>query len=420
MSGPGSPAAVRLAAAVFAKTHEIQLFKRDHQPDRAAVMAMVAVLTALKAEYAAAAGEPYGSKAKKGRQRKLAAAQVQQLRSAESAAAVTGPDDTAARGVAADGAAAAAGGDRTTSGVPPGTVCLEEQEADRVYSTTANPADRANVGLYRNRFRPQGILVDDPATALTCVSQQQQFRDMYANTDWPEQHRHLLDDMDVVKFTIDRTAQHLLHNLQVRLIDELYSSFGKTGESWDGYTLMFRSWGPSKDERKPVTELFQEYCEEIYRPIIFAMLFGVAGWAEVSPFWEKFKSCTIKVMDNTTFYRQNIFHMHIDGKVGILDPKDHAQRHYSRFLFSIVTDALDAAPEETDDPLTYGTTVYPLWQPKTGFNDNHEYHKYMHEWYRDRGLENSGLPRPHYEIPEDLTYRAKTGASRLILAPTTT
>jgi hypothetical protein len=53
--------------------------------------------------------------------------------------------------------------------------------------------------------------------------------------------------------------------------------------------------------------------------------------------------------------------------------------------------------------------VYPLWQPRTGFNDNHEYHSYMQAWYRDRGLENSGLPRPHYEIPEELTYRAKTG-----------
>ena len=33
----------------------------------------------------------------------------------------------------------------------------------------------------------------------------------------------------------------------------------------------------------------------------------------------------------------------------------------------------------------------------------------MQEWYLDRGLENSGLPRPHYTIPEELLYRAKTG-----------
>ena len=33
----------------------------------------------------------------------------------------------------------------------------------------------------------------------------------------------------------------------------------------------------------------------------------------------------------------------------------------------------------------------------------------MHSLYLDRGLENDGLARPHYEIPEDLVYRAQTG-----------
>lgn len=33
--------------------------------------------------------------------------------------------------------------------------------------------------------------------------------------------------------------------------------------------------------------------------------------------------------------------------------------------------------------------------------------------YLDRGLENSGLPRPHYEIPEDLVYRATSGTYEL-------
>ena len=44
--------------------------------------------------------------------------------------------------------------------------------------------------------------------------------------------------------------------------------------------------------------------------------------------------------------------------------------------------------------------VYPIWQPRFGFASNHEFHRYMHARYADRGLENSGLPRPHYEIPE--------------------
>jgi hypothetical protein len=66
-----------------------------------------------------------------------------------------------------------------------------EEEAGRVYSTTANPDNRQNVDLYRNRFRPADGGTD-PATAVACVSRQQQFRDMYTGTDWPEQHRHLL------------------------------------------------------------------------------------------------------------------------------------------------------------------------------------------------------------------------------------
>eukprot|EP01048_Picozoa_sp_COSAG05_P011569 COSAG05_NODE_1099_length_5888_cov_9.758335_3_plen_160_part_00 len=117
----------------------------------------------------------------------------------------------------------------------------------------------------------------------------------YANTDWPEQHRHLLDDMDVVKFTIDPAAQRLLHTLQVGLVDEPYNAFGKTAESWDGYTLMFRNGWPSRDNRKPVTDLFQQYCEDVYRPLVFALLFGRAGWAAIADHWATFKSCTIKV-----------------------------------------------------------------------------------------------------------------------------
>jgi hypothetical protein len=130
--------------------------------------------------------------------------------------------------------------------------------------------------------------------------------------------------MDVVKFTIDPAAQRLLHRIQVALVDEPYASFGRAEGSWEGYTLMFRNGRPSRDNRKPVADLFHEYVEEVYRPIIFAILFGEAGWAEVGAHWDKFKSCTINVMDNTSFYGESIFHMHIDGKVGIRDEKDYA------------------------------------------------------------------------------------------------
>ena len=106
--------------------------------------------------------------------------------------------------------------------------------------------------------------------------------------------------------------------------------------------------------------------------------------------------------EKTPFYNEPVFHMHIDGKVGVHKPNDHAQRQTSRMLFSIVTDALaDAAQSEAaQSAREFGTTVYPIWQPRFGFASNHEFHRYMHARYADRGLENSGLPRPHYEIPE--------------------
>ena len=114
------------------------------------------------------------------------------------------------------------------------------------------------------------------------------------------------------------------------------------------------------------------------------------------------RSCTIKVCERTPFYNEPVFHMHIDGKVGVHKPNDHAQRQTSRMLFSIVTDALaDAAQSDAaQSAREFGTTVYPIWQPRFGFASNHEFHRYMHARYADRGLENSGLPRPHYEIPE--------------------
>ena len=55
----------------------------------------------------------------------------------------------------------------------------------------------------------------------------------------------------------------------------------------------------------------------------------------------------------------NIFHMHIDGKIGLLEERNYAQKHASRLLFSIVTDTLGPGGEEAAaiDGRKYGTTV---------------------------------------------------------------
>jgi len=212
--------------------------------------------------------------------------------------------------------------------------------------------------------------------------------------------------MDVIKFTVHPRVQQMLHHLQVGLVDEPYDAFGRTIGSWEGYTLMFRNGFPSKDLRKPCTDVFQEYCEAVYCPILFAMLYG-SGWHEIQQHWSQFKSCTIKVSESADFWGENIFHMHIDGKIGLLQKNNHSQSRMSRMLFSIVTDTLD---QEVDvSAYEYGTTVYPLWQPKVGFKSNHQFHNYMQQQYYECGLENSGLPRPHYRIPEELVYRATAG-----------
>ena len=98
---------------------------------------------------------------------------------------------------------------------------------------------------------------------------------------------------------------------------------------------------------------------------------GGSGWQAISPHWSKFKSCTIKVCDSDTSFIGNdalddndgayirwrwldtgakpcswlinagkdIFHMHIDGKIGMREEKNRSQGRMSRLLFSIVTGA---------------------------------------------------------------------------------
>ena len=293
-----------LAARVTAKCAEIRDLKSTKpKPAKEAIMSLVEELKRLKLQYEKAAGEPWGQKGAGARRtRAHAAVQAQQLHRCvenERGRATYPPAELTAAGVG--GGSTPELSDRPVEGEGEGEgEGVGEQEA-RCYSTTANPENRENVDLYRSRFR-QTTCSSSPSTTLACVSRQQQFFDVYANTDWPEKHRHLLNEMDVVKFVIDPAAQRLLHNLQVALVDKPYCEFGKTDHSWAAYTLMFRNGWPSRDNRKPVTDLFQQYCEDVYLPIVCAFLFGRAGWDEISEYWSTFKSCTIKVMDNTSFY----------------------------------------------------------------------------------------------------------------------
>ena len=270
----------------------------------------------------------------------------------------------------------------------------KEDSESQWYPSTANPENRKNIELHCNRFRSQ----KNP--------EPEYFEELYKSDEWRKNHVHL-DELPVSRFHMHHSVQQMIYKMQTLLVDNPYNSFGKTEGSWDNYTLMFRNGWNVGDKRKPVTEDFQEFCEKIYVPIITRMFFG-DGWEQVKDHWGSFKSCTIKVCEgDQNFLGDNVFHMHIDGRVGLLQKRNYSQRHMSRLLFSIVTDVVEHEDHKTN--LENGTTVYPIWQPRKGFQSNQAFHKYMQAKYYECGLKNSGLPRPHYGIPEDLVYRAVSG-----------
>ena len=234
----------------------------------------------------------------------------------------------------------------------------------------------------------------------------EEFKALHEKKSWEEDHIHL-DNMDVIKFCIDTNVQRLLHELQTIVVDQPYKEWGRTTESWEGYTLLLRNGFQSGDRRKPVTDEFQAWFETVYCPIFLALLYG-EGWDSIHDHFSQFKACTIKVCQfGETFYGKNVFHMHVDMKIGVLEPRNYTQKHGSRLLFSIVPEAIEEGADAKAPE--FGTTVYPLWQPRAGFRNNHEFHNYMMKTYSECGIENSGLPRPHYIIEENLVYRAITG-----------
>jgi len=323
--------------------------------------------------------------------------------------------------------------------------------SSKLYQQTKNPENKFNTDLHVSRYRDDKQVEDpslDPDEFLRRQTEKvntkrEEFAKLYSEINWKQDHIHLFDDMDVSKFVIDAPIQRFMYQMQAILVDKPYNKFGKVAGSWDQYTLMFRNgFGAGRDERKPVTDQFQEFLEAVYSPLLWSFLFSVEGWAYLKRFYSQFKSCTIKVCEGTGFWGDNVFHMHIDGKIGLKQKNNQRQRRMNRLLWSIVKDAVSdeaiskelerqtgvsgvdfedvdvksseaaarATVAATDaDPYKYGTTCYPVWQPKKGFKNNHHFHKYMQKYYNEVGLLNSGLPRPHYEIPEDITYRAKSG-----------
>ena len=71
-----------------------------------------------------------------------------------------------------------------------------------------------------------------------------------------------------------------------------------------------------------------------------ALLFGRDGWEEVRPHLTAFKINTLQISENEFYYGQDIYHFHLDHKIGKLEPKDENQKRTKRMIFSTVPAAL--------------------------------------------------------------------------------
>ena len=152
------------------------------------------------------------------------------------------------------------------------------------YYTTCNPENDENTSLHVRRYRDNA----PPETKMTA----EKFKALHEKKSWEEDHIHL-DNMDVIKFCIDTNVQRLLHELQTIVVDQPYKEWGRTTESWEGYTLLLRNGFQSGDRRKPVTDEFQAWFETVYCPIFLALLYG-EGWDSFTTTFHNSKRAQLK------------------------------------------------------------------------------------------------------------------------------
>jgi hypothetical protein len=205
-----------------------------------------------------------------------------------------------------------------------------------------------------------------------------------------------------LQFTMSLKIQKIIILIHEILIDEAYKDFGDIHNNdlyKPEYSLVIPStFGSAR--RKPVHQKFQEYCEEIYFPIITSLYFGIEGWAVIKDHLSSFKINTMTMIHLVP----DVYHMHLDAKIGEYMPKNKAQKHVTRILTSFV-------PLATKLPKCrnlLGCTVYPKIQPDKPFLNNKMYHKYMCSMYDEEGL-SQNKPRPLYKIEPHDTVRLLSG-----------
>lgn len=219
-----------------------------------------------------------------------------------------------------------------------------------------------------------------------------------------------LEDLDVLQFVIHPLAQHLLVCMQAELLDGPYRAFGKTEGSEEQFNLVFpKTYG--SDRRKPVSARFQDFCEAVYWPLVNALLFGVEGWEQVRRHLTAFKVNTLQISADEFYYGQDIYHFHLDHKIGRLEPKDQMQKQTMRVIFSTVPAALERHASGEVAALAerrFDSTVYLRAQPPHGFHQQDELHTHLQARFPECGL-SAGRERPLYQVGDDELYRALPG-----------
>jgi len=214
------------------------------------------------------------------------------------------------------------------------------------------------------------------------------------------------EDSNIRQLCLHPCAQHILHIIRIPLIDEPYLLYGMTNESTDRYTVVMPGDFKS-DRRKPITELFQKYCDVIVEPIIMTMIFGKFGWNEIKKHILTLKVNTINISENAPYYNCKEYHMHLDGNIGIPDDKNHMQEQMIRLLFSIVPDSYDIINGKfyMKSNNQYDSTVYLTRQPTKGFPHQKAFHEYMSSRYNFT----LNVGRPIYQIPNEDIRRSPPG-----------
>lgn len=232
-----------------------------------------------------------------------------------------------------------------------------------------------------------------------------------------------LDRLEVRQFVLCAEAQQVLCAMTEILVAAPYKSFGKTAESeaHDRFNVVFpKTFG--SDRRKPVTPEFQGFSEELFWPLLNALLFGNRGWSEVRRHLTSVKLNSLRISEDEPYYNRPIYHFHLDHKIGQREPKDENQQRTMRMIFSTVPAALRRESGGGDegenggprarwravDAPHFDSTVYLRVQPSRGFHSYDELHRYLSTRFPERGL-SAQRERPLYEVDDSELYRARPG-----------